>query len=67
MHDDPGETTNLHRQHPQRVREMISILDGMVASGRSTPGPVQANDVEVDVWKLKTMPALDPQALDDYR
>lgn len=67
MHDDPGETTNLHRKHPQRVREMILALEKIVADGRSTPGAPQRNDADVDIWKFNTMPAADLRTLDDYR
>ncbi len=67
MHDDPGETTNLHRKHPQRVREMILALEKIIADGRSTPGAPQRNDADVDIWKFNTMPASDVRTLDDYR
>lgn len=63
---DPGETHNLHAERPDRVRELVALLRRLVADGRSTPGPRQENDVPVDVWKLDTMPGIDPSALDDY-
>lgn len=66
MQNDPGETTNLHKQEPERVKEMLSLLKKLVADGRSTPGAPQDNDVSVDIWKLETMPSLDPSVLDDY-
>lgn len=66
MQEDPGETTNLQAEQPERVRSMISLLKKIVADGRSTPGGKQKNDVEVDIWKLETMPAVDPRSLDDY-
>ncbi len=34
---DPGETTNLHDQYPERVKEMKVLLDQSLASGRSAP------------------------------
>ena len=34
---DPGETTNLYYQHPDRVKEMKAMLDQSIASGRSAP------------------------------
>lgn len=66
MREDPGETTNLHVEHPEKVRELIALLKTTVAEGRSTPGDPQTNDVPVDIWKLDTMPDLDPTVLDDY-
>jgi arylsulfatase A len=66
MQADPGEKTNLHKKHPGKVKEMLALLKKLVADGRSTPGAPQANDVPVDIWKLSTMPSLDPRVLDDY-
>ena len=66
MQADPGEATNLQAEHPERVKTMLALLKQLVADGRSTPGAPQANDVPVDVWKLDTMPSVDPQVLDDY-
>jgi len=66
MQTDPGETRNLHADNPDKVGELISLLKRQVADGRSTPGPRQENDVPVDIWKLETMPSVDPSALDDY-
>ncbi|MDT8390716.1 MAG: arylsulfatase [Lentisphaeria bacterium] len=66
MRNDPGETTNLHKQEPTRVKAMLSLLKKLIADGRSTPGATQRNDVPVDIWKLDTMPSVDPRMLDDY-
>jgi arylsulfatase A-like enzyme len=66
MQADPGETTNLQADRPEKVRELLSLLKRYVAEGRSTPGAPQENDVPVDIWKLDTMPTVDPSALDDY-
>lgn len=66
MQNDPGETTNVHAKHPERVKAMIALLKKLVADGRSTPGTPVANDVDVDIWKLETMPSLDASVLDDY-
>ncbi|MBT4139405.1 MAG: arylsulfatase [Candidatus Latescibacteria bacterium] len=63
---DPEEQHNLHNQHPQKVREMITLLEKLIADGRSTPGKPQQNDAPIDIWKFDTMPAADPKALDDY-
>ena len=34
---DPGETTNLYFKHPQVVRELKTMIDRFVDSGRSAP------------------------------
>ena len=66
MQADRGETHNLHAEHPEKVKEMLARLKQFVADGRSTPGAPQKNDVPVDIWKLDTMPSVDPRVLDDY-
>jgi arylsulfatase A len=66
MQNDPGEMLNHHQRQPRLVKQMVNQLKQLVADGRSTPGPPQSNDVDVDIWKLGTMPAVDPKALDDY-
>jgi hypothetical protein len=45
---------------------MVALLKQLVADGRSTPGARQENDVPVDIWKLDTMPGIDPAVADDY-
>ncbi len=65
MQEDPGETRNLHAQHPDRVHEMLALLRRLIVNGRSTPGPRQSNDAPVDLWKLDTMPGVDASMLDD--
>ncbi len=45
--DDPGETVNLASDQPGRVEEMRAMLEKIIASGRSTPGKQQENDVKV--------------------
>jgi arylsulfatase A-like enzyme len=66
MQVDPGETRNLKAEQPDKVNELLSLLKTYVATGRSTPGAPQANDVHVDIWKLETMPDVDSSVLDDY-
>lgn len=66
MQEDPGETRNLQAEQPDKVRELLALLKQQVADGRSTPGPRQENDVPVDIWKLDTMPGVNPAVLDDY-
>ena len=66
MQTDPGEKHNLQAEQPDKVRELLACLKEQVVAGRSTPGEAQDNDVPVDIWKLHTMPDLDPAVLDDY-
>lgn len=51
MAEDPGETNNLQAERPDRVRELVGLLERLVADGRSTPGPRLSNDAPVDIWK----------------
>jgi arylsulfatase A-like enzyme len=44
---DVGERVNLAGKHPDDVRRLTALLDQVIANGRSTSGPPQANDVEV--------------------
>ena len=66
MQADPGETRNLQAEHPDKIKELLALLKTYIADGRSTPGSRQKNDVPVDIWKLDTMPDLDPAVVDDY-
>jgi arylsulfatase A-like enzyme len=45
--DDPAQARNHYASEPEKVRELTAILERYVSEGRSTPGPRQANDVEV--------------------
>lgn len=45
--EDLGETKNLAADQPGRVARMKTLLETLIVDGRSTPGPPQANDVEV--------------------
>jgi arylsulfatase A len=63
---DPGEQRNLQAENPEKVRGMVARLKQIVSDGRSTPGAPQQNDAEVDIWKLATMPTVNPSILDDY-
>ncbi len=66
MRADPGETCNLQAEERDKVRELLAMLKTHVADGRSTPGPRQPNDVDVDIWKLDSMPGIDPAIINDY-
>jgi len=52
--EDPGEQTNLQAEFPEVVKRLTALLEKYVADGRSTPGPAQKNDAEIDLWKLAT-------------
>lgn len=44
---DLGETTNLAMKMPDKVNEMKTLLESLIAAGRSNPGAPQKNDVDV--------------------
>jgi arylsulfatase A-like enzyme len=48
--DNRAESRNLYAAHPEVVKELTDLLAKQIAEGRSTPGPVQANDVIVK-WR----------------
>ena len=45
--NDIGETKNLEEKYPALVKMLTSKINKMIDEGRSTPGPVQKNDVKV--------------------
>ena len=47
---DLGETKNLWAEKPELVAELTATMEKLVNDGRITPGPKQANDVEVK-WR----------------
>jgi arylsulfatase A len=53
---DPGETTNLAGQDPDRVAAMKATLETHIARGRTTPGPDQANDARIVLVKPVHLP-----------
>ena len=42
LENDPGESRNLSREHPEMMEELSSLLREYIQKGRSTPGPEQA-------------------------
>jgi arylsulfatase A len=48
LDDDPGEQTNLLSEHPDKVKELLRLLDEQVRNGRSTPGETLSNDRDVE-------------------
>jgi len=47
---DLGETKNVAAEHPELVAKLTKVMEKLVNDGRSTPGPVQQNDVAVN-WQ----------------
>ena len=41
---DPAETTNLAQKHPEKVQQLMELLNRSIKNGRSTPGKPQNND-----------------------
>jgi arylsulfatase A len=48
---DLAESNNLQDEHPEEVARLTQLLEEIVADGRSTPGPKQANDAEIEIRK----------------
>ncbi len=44
---DLGETMNVQAAHPDVVKRLTAGMKKIIADGRSTPGPVQPNDIPV--------------------
>ena len=51
---DGGETRNVQAEHPEIVARLRSLLEKIIAEGRSTPGPKIPNDVSVTIDKPNT-------------
>lgn len=51
MSKDRKESNNLAEARPAIVAELTAMLESAISNGRSTPGPKQANDAEVILWK----------------
>ncbi len=52
MEADPGETTNLYETQPEVAQRLLKQLEADIASGRSTAGPDEKNDIgNIKLWK----------------
>ena len=51
LKQDISETKNLQAEYPEKVGELLALLETYIADGRSTTGVKQANDAEIDIWK----------------
>lgn len=49
--EDLGETRNLAAENPDRLAVLQSLLEKIIADGRSTPGAVRENDVNVKRYR----------------
>jgi arylsulfatase A-like enzyme len=47
LSEDLGETKNIAKLKPERVKAMADLMETLISRGRSTPGPKQRNDVQV--------------------
>ncbi|WP_082379441.1 sulfatase family protein [Pseudalgibacter alginicilyticus] len=47
---DLEEKHNLQAEHPEKVKELINLLQSYVDAGRSTPGMPQQNDREINIY-----------------
>ncbi len=45
---DPAQKTNRYATEPAKVKELSVLMEKYVSEGRSTPGPKQTNDVNVN-------------------
>ncbi len=51
MTADVGEQKNVHSEHPEVVKHLMTLLKKYVADGRSTPGAPQKNTRDPNIWK----------------
>ncbi len=55
--EDLGESKNLAAAMPEKVAEMKALLEKLITDGRSTPGTLQKNDVEVKRYPAEAVAA----------
>lgn len=53
LNQDLAEENNLQGEYPEKVAQLVAILEDYVDQGRSTPGAKQSNDAQVDIWKKR--------------
>ncbi len=44
LSSDPGESTNVAADHPERIAAMTAKITNIVCTGRTVPGPIATND-----------------------
>ena len=47
LKNDPAERTNLAKENPEKVEELLKVIEEEVRRGRCTPGEDLPNDREV--------------------
>ena len=62
---DPSETNDLADAHPDRVVQLVALLQEQVKNGRSTPGPKLENDKQVHIVNLNDRRL--PSILKDFK
>lgn len=50
LSNDIAETNNLYDKFPDKVEELTKLLQSYVDKGRSTPGTIQKNDREINIY-----------------
>ena len=50
LRDDPSESKNLSRSHPEKAKEMLGLYLKEIQHGSSTPGPELKNDHKVEAF-----------------
>ena len=56
LSQDIAERQNLQAQHPDVVYRITNLLQQYVENGRSTPGRIQSNEGEIQLWKMLESP-----------
>jgi len=51
MREDLAEKKNFAKAKPEKVKELLALLETQVAEGRSTVGAKQENDAAIELWK----------------
>ncbi|MEQ1826152.1 MAG: sulfatase-like hydrolase/transferase [Pirellula sp.] len=51
LDSDMTESKNIESDNPNVVEQLTQLLNKYIADGRSTPGPKQSNDVDVEAFK----------------
>lgn len=51
LESDFAEERNVQAKHPEVVARLTGLMEKYANEGRSTPGPAQANNGAVDIWK----------------
>lgn len=61
---DIAEKVNVEAEHPGVVKELTTLMETYLKTGRSTPGLSLKNDAQIDLWKKEYMSPEDPGKFD---